>query len=117
MPATDCLAQAKVEISSDRLTVTLKADPSLEQGITPTDLLTQLHELGIAISEPNLIEALTGADGQIRSAKDIVLIHGRPPVPEQPAKLELLVKPIDADATSSYYERTSYLNAVAGQAI
>jgi uncharacterized protein (DUF342 family) len=117
MSTTDCPAQAKVEISSDRLTVTLGADPSLKQGITPANLLAQLHEMGIELAEPDSIEALAGADGQIRSAEEIVLFQGTPPIAEQPAKLELLVKPPDPEATSSYYERTSYLNAVPDQAI
>src|ERR1700722_13304916 len=92
MSTTDCPAQAKVEVSSDRLTVTLGADPSLTQGITPANLLAQLHEMGIELSEPDSIEALADADGQIRSTEDIVLIRGTPPIPEQPAKQELLVK-------------------------
>ncbi len=119
MSTTDCpaQAQAKLEISSDRLTVTLKADSSSPQVVTPADLRIQLSEMGIQLTGPNLIEALAGPDGLIRSHDDMVLVQGTPPVPQQPAKLELLVKPPDPNATTSYYERTAYLTASPGQPI
>jgi len=117
MPTTDCLATPTVQISSDRLNATLKADGSAEQGITPAQIIATLRELGIALPDPNLIEKLAGNDGLIRSTQDIVLLQGTSPEPEQPAKLELLVHPPDSNVTSSYYERTAYLTTHAGQAI
>jgi hypothetical protein len=117
MAATECIAPPKVEISSDRLTVTLQADVSNGQGTTPAELIAHLRELGVAISDLESIEKLADADGRIRPVEDIVLTRGTAPEPEEPARLELLVRPPDPDAASSYYERTAYLTAHAGQAI
>ena len=117
MATTQCVATPNVEISSDRLTVTLKAEAVHGQGTTPAELIAHLRELGVAISDPDLIEGLGGNDGRIRAVADIVLVQGTPPEPEQPVSLELLVRPPDADACCSYYERTAYLTAQVGQAI
>jgi uncharacterized protein (DUF342 family) len=112
-----CQPALDVEISSDGVYVTLKADASNEQGLDPAELIAHLRALGVAVKDPASIEALAGPDLRIHPTKNLILIEGRPPKPEQPATLELLVQPPDPDACDSYYERTNYLTAKPGQPI
>jgi uncharacterized protein (DUF342 family) len=117
MPTTDCASAANIEISTDRLTVTLKAEAGQQNGITPSELLAKLRELGVALPETNQIEELAGQDGLIRPYRDIVLFEATPPEPQQRAQLDLLVYAPDPGTCSSYYERMAYLTAQIGQVI
>jgi uncharacterized protein (DUF342 family) len=117
MAATNCQPALNVEISSEGDTVTLKPDASHTQGVDPAELIAHLRALGVPVDDPTVIEKLAGEDGRIRTDKSIVLLEGKPPIPEQPSTLEVLVQPPDPDSCDSYYERTAYLNTKPGQAI
>jgi hypothetical protein len=117
MPTTDCAPAANIQISADRMTVTLMVETGQQQGIMPSELIAKLRELGVALPETNQIEELAGEDGFIRPYRDIVLFEATPPEPQQPAQLDLLVFAPDPGTCSSYYERMAYLTAQIGQAI
>ncbi len=112
-----CPVMSMLEVSSDRLTVTLKAADAVETRIAPERLIAELRLMNIPVADATAIEKLAGPDGQIQRTHDIVLLRGQPPQLPRPAKIELQVTPPDPESVTSHYERTAYLTTHVGQAI